>query len=172
MDTKSLLDLNKSALYDRLKKVQKIKELWVANDIIDTLSNQKERDRRLISDFTNDEIKTFIVKRISGLKCVRLFTIAGLTKYLHEGKIYDYTNACEYFNIIPIDFSAKKYEIFLRSIEKDKKYRTTSLLKWLFGKRKMCKILSDYCTISEVLNLFITDSNVIEDRRKFLLTYK
>ena len=54
-----LLELNKKGLFNRLDKVQHIKDLYVANDLIEVLSTQKERDKRLINDYTDEEIKTY-----------------------------------------------------------------------------------------------------------------
>lgn len=165
----TLLDLNKTALHTKLKnQVQKIGDLHVTNDIIDALSNQKERDRRLVNDYTEDEIKTYTIKRTSGLKSVRMFTKKGLERYVHEGKLYDYANACRYFNIPPINQQTIEYNKFLESIESDKKYKTNSLLKWLFGKRKMCKALGEYCTIDEILGIFKESKDAITDHLEFL----
>ncbi len=175
MNQQALLDLNKTTLYERLKNVQRIKNLYVANDIIDILSNQKERDKRIISDYTEDEVVTHMVKRSSGLKLVRMFTLKGITRYLNEGKIYDLPNACSYFNVSYTDPKIKEYHLFIESIqdpsEKDqsiKKYKTTSLLKWLFGKRKMCKALSDYCSIEDVKAIFEDSEDIDKEKLAFL----
>ncbi len=173
-----LLELNKTTLYTKLDKVQKIKDLYVANDLIDVLSMQKERDKRMISDYTSDEVKAYKIKRASGTKIVRMFTLAGITKYLTEGKIYDYPNACGYFGVPQINLKHIEYEEFLAGIASEdktdgskKKYKTSTLLKWLFGKRKMCKALSDYTTIASVLELFAEDEDVNQERIKFLQSF-
>ncbi len=179
MNQQVLLDLNKNTLYERLKKVQRIKDLYVAADVIDILSNQKERDKRIISDYAEDEIVTHTVKRASGLKSVRMFTLKGIAKYLNEGKIYDLINACSYFNVPYTDPKLKEYHAFLESIQEPsedksiqepsiKKYKTTTLLKWLFGKRKMCKALLNYCSIEDVIATFEDSDDIDKEKLKML----
>ena len=58
MNYSSLLELNKKSLETKLDKAQKIGNLWVCNDIIDILSNQAPRDKRMINDYETDEIST------------------------------------------------------------------------------------------------------------------
>lgn len=156
MDLNSLLDLNKTHLYEKLDTVQKIDKLWVVADIVDILSNQKERDRRIINDFIAiEEVVIQTIKRPSGIKTVRMFTHKGITRYLDEGKIYDLKNACEYFGVPYKDPRLKEYKAYLESIQVgDKKYKTNAILKWLFGKRKMCKALNEQCSIAELLEVF------------------
>lgn len=178
----ALLELNKQGLHTRLAKVQHVKDLYVASDLIDTLSNQKERDRRLINDYSEDELKTYKIQRPGGLKTVRMLTKKGIERYLHEGKLFDYNNACSYFSVIPIDKVKQGYiadlESFLSNtnttkkdnVKKDtiKKYDTKKLLKWLFGKRKMCKALGDQTSIAEVLEIFGTSEDADQPKLEFL----
>ena len=173
----ALLELNKQGLHTRLAKVQHIKDLYVASDLIDILSNQKERDRRIINDYSEDELKTYKIQRPGGLKTVRMLTKKGIERYLHEGKLFDYNNACSYFSVIPIDKVKQGYQADLESFlsttnttKKDnvKKYDTKKLLKWLFGKRKMCKALGDQTSIAEVLEIFGTSENADQPKLEFL----
>ena len=105
----SLLELNKQALFARLKSVQRINELYVANDIIDVLSSQKNTDKTLLNSYNEDEIRVNKIYRESGTRLVRMLTKKGVERYLLEGKVLDYKNACEYFNIKPVDKLAFKY---------------------------------------------------------------
>jgi len=183
----ALLELNKQGLHTRLAKVQHIKDLYVASDLIDILSNQKERDRRIINDYSEDELKTYKIQRLGGLKTVRMLTKKGIERYLHEGKLFDYNNACSYFSVIPIDKVKQGYladlESFLSdtnttkkdnvkkdNVKKDtiKKYDTKKLLKWLFGKRKMCKALGDQTSIAEVLEIFGASEDADQSKLEFL----
>jgi hypothetical protein len=156
MNYQSLLAANKAALYAKLDNVQKIKELYVSNDIIEVLSNKKERDMNMINVYDSDEVQIYTIKRTTGLKAMRFFTRKGLIRYLHEGKLYDYQTACEYFGVQPLDKQAIEYQKYLESIyDPDvKKYKTSTLLRWLFNKRKMCKELGDYTSLTDVLKLF------------------
>lgn len=165
----ALLELNKQGLHTRLAKVQHIKDLYVASDLIDILSNQKERDRRIINDYSEDELKTYKIQRPGGLKNVRMFTKKGIERYLHEGKLFDYNNACSYFSVIPIDKVKQGYIADLESfLSNTKKYDTKKLLKWLFGKRKMCKALGDQTSIAEVLEIFGTSEDADQPKLEFL----
>jgi hypothetical protein len=169
LNMNNLLDLNKKYLHEKLDNVQKIDKLWVVADIVDILSNQKERDRRIINDFINgDEIVIQTIKRPSGIKTVRMFTHKGITRYLDEGKIYDLKNACDYFGVHYKDPRLKEYKTYLESIQiGDKKYKTIAILKWLFGKRKTCKALNEQCSILELLGVF----GESEDADQHRLTY-
>ena len=177
----AFLELNKQVLHTRITTVQHVKDLYVASDLIDVLSNQKERDRRIINDYAEDEIKIYKIQRPGGLKTVRMFTKKGIERYLHEGKLYDYQNACSYFSVIPVDKVRQGYQTDLESFsinnnsdatqEKKygtKKYDTKKLLKWLFGKRKMCKSLGDQTSIVEVLEVFGTSDDADQNKLEFL----
>lgn len=176
----ALLELNRQGLHTRLAKVQHVKDLYVASDLIDTLSNQKERDRRIINDYSEDELKTYKIQRPGGLKTVRMLTKKGIERYLHEGKLFDYQNACSYFSVIPIDKVKQGYltdlESFLSTAEKKdttkkdnvKKYDTKKLLKWLFGKRKSYKALGDQTSIAKILEVFGTSSELDQPKLEFL----
>jgi hypothetical protein len=165
-----LLELNKNVLHDKLSKLKKYNDLYVAKDLIDILSDQKERDTRVINEFTDEEIKVHTVRRKSGLKSVRLFTAKGIERYLHEGKLFDYQNACSYFNVPAKDKVAESYSAFLSEIydSTTKKYNTKKILKWLFEKRKMCKSLGDYTTLGAVISIFKQSPDVVPEKLKFI----
>jgi hypothetical protein len=186
MNLANLLELNKSSLFAKLDKVQRVKELYVANDVIDVLSNQKERDRRTLSDYNTDELKTYKIKRNGVLKIVRMFTKKGIERYLQNGKIFDQKNASEYFKVdIPVvdhlgeelikciacaatDRTATDRTATNRTDLKQADYKTTKILKWLFGKRKLCRALGEYTTIEKVVNTFEKDDAVDSERMQYL----
>ncbi len=173
-----LADLNRAALYKRLDKVQKESELYVALDLIDTLSMQKERDRRLINNYSDSEMVTLKTSRKGRTKMVRMFTLAGIEKYLYEGRVYDYENACSYFGIKPKNKLTENFEMDIKSMQRPDcacsvaTYDTKKMLKWLFGKRKSCKELGDQMTIDTLLKRFGDSDEVITERMQFLLSKK
>lgn len=189
MDYESLIKLNKEHLYAKLDKVQKINKLYVAGDLIEVVSQQKERDKRIINGYTQDELVTHKIKRKDGLKTVRMFTKAGIARYLAEGKLYDLKSTSEYFSIQvvkpdPLAESLKKCHVELeqqdevkndettkdkvKHAEPQKLYKTKALLKWLFGKRKSCKQLGETTDLASVIELFSDDDSVIDERFRFL----
>ncbi len=170
MNYASLLNANKVALFAKLDGVQKIKELYVANDIIEAVSNKKGRDMNMISSYADDEVQIYTIKRATGLKAMRFFTKKGLTRYIHEGKLFDYKNVCEYFGIEPNDKQALEYKQYLETIydTTTKKYKTSTLLRWLFNKRKMCKSLSDYTDIQSVIDLFENSDEIDDTKLNYL----
>lgn len=167
MNYEALLELNKTALFDKLDLVQRVGNLYVANDIIEALSNQKERDKRLINDYNSDEVQTYKIKRGKLVRLVRMLTIQGIARFLSEGKLYDQKNACLYFKV-----ELPKKDVFAEELSKceisDNVYTTNKLLKWLFQKRKMCKELGPTTTITDVLSVFADNPDADQDRLKYL----
>lgn len=166
----SLLELNKTTLHNKIAQVQNIKSnLYAANDLIDVLSTQKERDKRMINDYSEDEVTLRIVRRDGLLRKIRFFTLAGIARYLTEGKIYAYRDACAYFNTTPIDLEEKSIADELLAMKTSTgTYKTTQLLKWLFGKRKMCKALGEYVTLSDVYQMFKDSPDIPDNKLKLL----
>ena len=173
MCMESLVDLNKKALHDKLANVdtKKLKNgtVYNANDVIDILSTHKDRDKRLINDYSNEEVLILKSKRKGYLRSSRFFTITGISRYLLEGKIFAYKNACSFFNIEPQNIEYIKYNEQLCNIKDDNgAYNTKALLKWLFGKRKSFKLLGDSCSIIDVLAFFGEDQYVDPEKIKYL----
>jgi hypothetical protein len=182
MAYESLLELNRSALFEKLDTVFSLSGSYVACDLIDILSNQPDRDKRLINDWNNGEVVVHKIVRDGGLRSVRFFTKAGICRYLIEGKLFAYADACSYFNEPVVNLEHLKWTRELAAMEvkevkevrekdrekEDKTYKTTSLLKWLFGKRKMCVELGKSTTIPIVIDKFSEDPDIIEERLKFL----
>ena len=171
----SLLLLNKQATFAKLQNIQCVNGLYVANDIIDVLSDQRNTDRTMLNSYTEDEIRVYKIHRKSGTRLVRLFTIKGLARYLHEGKIYAYETACEYFGVQPIDRAKARYEVELSSMRCTKicdttKYDTKKILKWLFNKRKSCKALGETTTVKDIVNMFINDDQIDDHKFKYLVS--
>lgn len=177
-----LIQLNKNAIYDKLKNVHKIADNYVANDLIDAVSTHKERDKKLINGWGEDEV--FIQKTVRGnsMRLVRLFTMKGIARYLQEGKVYSYENLCKYFNIQPIDKELEKLKKELNNIKagngdniKDgdgDTYQTNKILKWLFESRVQAKSLGSHTTkekLTEWLNSGLKDIKNINKKKLQLL---
>lgn len=179
MNINLLLDLNREELFAQLNSAYIYsyngEKVWLADDIIDILSEKKIRDTRLINNFTEDEIVVIGVKT-KVLRLRRFFTLKGIKRYLLEGKLFNVDNAYKYFNL-----ENKNLEILImRQIEKcvvNKKeltFNTKKTLKWLFEKRKQisafdeiidCRILLDW------LESNTHSDKISEDKKKYLIKY-
>ena len=159
-----LLDYNKSELFKKLDALKKIEELYPANDLIDIVSTNKERDKRLINEYTPDELVVRKTIRGGYTREVRFFTHTGISRYITEGKIFSLKNVCEYFKIPYKDPAEEKIKESLAKIKKiNGKYKTSMILKWLFDKRKSCKELSEYIDLPTVIE-FAETHNADSDK--------
>ena len=148
----SLLDYNKQALYDKIRSVKVIRNTYRANDLIDVLSSAPDRDKRIIADYEKDEVLIRRTQCKGVLRMTRFFTLKGVTRYLHEGKVFSYKNACSFFGITPKDLEKEKLEKELANYkEEDGNYNTKRLLRWLFEKRKSAKVLGESCSIEKII---------------------
>ncbi len=95
----NLLDLNRQSLKNKIDKLDKYLDNYPASDLIQILSNSVERDKRIISDFTADEVILHSVKRDKTIRKIRYLTPKGVARYLLEGDIFSYENACYIFNV-------------------------------------------------------------------------
>lgn len=164
--------LNRTAIHEKLKSVHKIADNYVANDLIDAISTHKERDKKLINGWADDEVFTQKTVRGNAMRIVRLFTMKGIARYLQEGKVYSYENLCEYFNVQPIDKELEQFKKELETIQNEDTYQTNKLLKWLFESRVQAKALGSYTTkekITEWLNNCPRDTSVINKKKLQLL---
>lgn len=170
----SLHDYNRKALFDKIDGVRKIDNTYRATALIDVLSSAPERDKGIIKNYEKDEVMIRRVQCKGILRITRFFTLKGIARYLHEGKVFSYKNACAYFEIEPRDLEKEKLSEELSSIKMDNdKYNTKKLLKWLFEKRKSAKVLGESCTISKLLefvdDLHIDDKEAINSAKLSLL---
>lgn len=167
-----LKQLNRDAIHEKLKTVHKIVDNYVANDLIDAISTHKERDKRMINNWEDDEV--FIQKTVRGtsMRLVRLFTLKGIARYLREGKVYSYENLCDYFNVQAIDKELEQFKKELETIKNDDTYHTNKILKWLFESRVQAKALGAYTTkekLSKWLNDCPRDTSSINKKKLQLL---
>jgi hypothetical protein len=179
----SLLEYNRVALFEKLNKVPYIQieqtrqaehqtehqaeqtrqtrwHLVLCDGIIDCCSHAASRDRRIISDFTADEVQIY--------KRRRYFTLTGLTRYTQDGHIVNYVNLCLWAGIIPDIYH--EYNKLLKKIKKGPLFITISLIKFLFGRRVSVRGLNPTCTVVEFLqSLTITqEQEADQDRLKYL----
>ena len=92
-------EINKTGLHSKLKKAVVIDGCYKANDIIGVLSNNIERDKRLINDYEEDEVVVKKTKCGHYMRSARFFTQKGIERYLSEGKLFSYENACLFFKV-------------------------------------------------------------------------
>lgn len=151
MSIESLLDYNKQVLHEKIRNVKIIRNTYRANDLIDVLSSAPDRDKRLISCYENDEVLIRRTQCKGVLRMTRFLTLKGITRYLHEGKVFSYKNACSYFHVEPRDLEKEKLQKELQLYKIDDKYNTKKILRWLFEKRKSAKLLGDICTINQLV---------------------
>ncbi len=164
----SLKKVNRDAIYDRLDNLKRVDGCLKCNDVFNALSSSITRDKRLINDYTEDEVvlKYDLVNKRSVKS--RYFTPEGMSRYIHEGKIICYEIVCEYFDINPID---KDIETIMGFMINDKTFETKLILKWLFGKKKSVKVLKTYVNI-EILAVWLSNyksSDIIANRRNKIL---
>lgn len=159
-----LSDINTSSLFKKLEGIYRSDDLIASIQLINIVSSKPQRDKNLISAFDSSEIEIRLYTNESGYKRnIRFFTKKGLSRYLHSGKIFDYINVCKYFEIQPIDKTTQQFEYDLSKMEiiipkknrikssPSKLYKTSSLILWLYGKRKVHKSLSYSTTISDFI---------------------
>lgn len=159
MQVLNVNEINKLALVKKIQTIQthKVSDdlLYACTDVINALSNSIIRDLRYINDFSTDEIKVIQVLRVKTSKLVKLrfFTKVGLTRYLHEGKVYSYKLACEYFSVQTIDLTSLAHaKTIAKFRNSDNLYNVNQTLKWIFEKRKSCKSLNTFATNIDIIN--------------------
>jgi hypothetical protein len=161
--------VNQRALFTKLDTVRKIDKLYNCNDIIEILSESKARDMRLINDYDISEV---VIKKVfinTQTRRLRYFTLLGIAKYLHEGKIYSYANACAYFSVQPINKEHAKWKKTVDSYVVDGLFATGNILKWLFEKKKSCMALDNYISIDKLKVYLDSTNGYNEERAKWLL---
>lgn len=159
-DIDSLLDYNKQALFTKIKTVKVIRNTYRANELIDVLSSMPDRDKRIISEYEKDEVLIRRTQCKGVLRMTRFLTEKGVSRYLHEGKVFSYKNACEFFKVEPRDLEKEKLERELELMKEEENsddnetplYNTKKLLRWLFEKRKSAKVLGETCTAETILD--------------------
>jgi nitrite reductase/ring-hydroxylating ferredoxin subunit len=159
----AILEFNRNGLSEKINNLNIVDECYPANDLIEILSNAKERDKKLINGYSETEVIIKKVERNKLIRSVRYFTKSGVARYLHEGKLFNYKNACAHFGVIPIDLDIVEYKKQLARYETvDGRYKVAPVLKWLYGKRKSCKALGEIATKEEILE-FVSKADTNAD---------
>ena len=142
---------------------------YKCNDIITAISNSVERDKRLINEYEQDEIIVRSTRTNGTLRKCRFFTVKGLERYVHEGKIYSYVNVCEYFNFIPKDKQHDKWKEEVDKCRQANEFITKKILKWVCEKRKIAKELGNVVNATALIKwLASTEHN--ESKAQWLTT--
>jgi len=152
-----LKEANKDAIYEKLANLRVVEETIRCNDLIEAISTSVSRDKRLINTYKPNELCRRKVIVGNTLRNCRMFTLAGIHRYIQEGKIYSYENVCEYFGLEPADPLLD--EMYACLNEQDL-FITKKILKWLFGKRKQCKELGitvDHVTLLDWMANYVDE---------------
>lgn len=174
MDLDELIELNKKALWEKISSCRSLKDGRImCNDFIEAVSEKKETDKRLISDYTSDEIIVAFYELECGFKQCRFFTQSGIRRFVQEGHLYNYENVCEYFQIEKRDLMLEDFKKKVAYCIKTDRIKKHTLLKWLFNKRKTTKTLSDELSYEEIFDWLITcdDSSIDEIKQQWLIRY-
>lgn len=165
-----LIELNYKSIADKLDKVSCIKNSYAAVDLIGVLSNNVERDKRLISDWDDSLVVVRNVKRGNFTRKIRYLTLEGIKKYLSDGKVFNRDAAYKYFGLPAVNLEQKKWcEIFdkFKHEHDDELYKTSSVLRWLFEKRKSTKELDTYASLIDIVN-FVEGFEISDEKIAFL----
>jgi hypothetical protein len=153
--------------------------------VIEALSEAKIRDKRLINDYTSEEIVVRKVPTGNSTKQCRCFTTQGISRYVHEGRIYSYRNVCEYFALEPRDRIEEdfwKHMVLGDSVtidEKTNEFTPTAqtviqkkeFLRWIFDKRKLLSAMPDELTLEEAARFIEKYPDINEEKRDWFILY-
>ena len=166
-------DINKQAIYAKLShintKTYKDITLYLANDIIKAISTSIYRDKHLINTYDKKLIHVLLHEG----KYRRYLTLEGVKKYIHEGKIYSYENVCSYFKELPRDKQRDKNVNYINKCIVSMEpitFKTSLILKFIYGRRKKLQHLHDTCTKDDLISINIsTENQIVSDRYKWLM---
>ena len=143
-----LHEINYLAIANELDEIKTVVgENVRCDDLINIVSSSVESDKRLISDFTELEVYTDFIEVKNVLRKCRIFTPAGIKRYILEGKISGYQYVCRYYSIDAEDKVLKQLNSYLSN-----GYFTTSkILKWLFQKRKRFRRFDKLVSVEDLV---------------------
>ena len=148
----SILLYNYKAIEKKLFNLKKYRNNCIrCNDFIETFSTSISRDKRIINGWDAEYLivdKILLNGRFN--KC-RLFTPKGLIKYIHAGHVYCYETLCALHKTKPIDPNIQYLQRIAQIKDGEPAFKTSIILKWIFGKRKQDSQLSRFITISKLL---------------------
>lgn len=158
---------NKTDVFEKLANLVVVRETIRCNDLIDAISTSVSRDKRLINNYTPEQMIKHDVQVGNTLRSCRMFTMEGIKRYVHEGKIYSYKNVCEYFGLSPIDPLIA--EMDKCKVPGSETFMTKKMLKWLFDKRKQTKELKSTVSLDKLRQWLVPYKNQINSDKYKLL---
>ena len=175
----SLMNERKNTLFNKLNKIEsrmilyENKEclIYRCSDLVNTLSKSPISDMTYISKQKIGVVKREVIVNNSVRLCVYI-TEEGIKNYLYNCNVNNYSLACEYFRIPLVN---KQYVIWQKELEKIKMhhtYKTSSLLYWLYGKRKRMSILGEWCELKNLIERVKDDASVDRGKLAYLCTLK
>lgn len=155
----TLLNERKTLLFNKLDKIHSktiIHEnreclIYRCSDLVNALSKSPISDMNYISKQKVGVLKREVLINNSVRLCLYV-TQDGVKKYLYNCNVNNYSLACEYFKIPIINKQHIVWQKELERIRVNSTYKTSSLLYWLYGKRKRMSILGEYCDIKKLLD--------------------
>ena len=138
------------------------------DDLINLVSASIESDKRLINSFTKLEVYTDFIEVGNVLRRCRIFTPAGVCRYISEGKISGYRYVCEYYSIEAEDKVLKK----LNSYIINNHFITSKILKWLFQKRKRFKCFGKTVSVKNLIEWVKSYNGDMINKVEFLKYYE
>ena len=168
-----LLEINRLAIFAKLDKVRK-KEIkatvyYLCNDVIDAISDAKPRDKRIINEYSDDEVTTFNCNIDGMIRVCRFFSYKGICRYVHTGHVYSYVNVCKYFKLEPIDKKDLAMKKEVEMCKEDGVYITKKILQWICDKRKSDKTLGDKVDKAALLEwIKLNSDSVNQDKVKYI----
>jgi hypothetical protein len=162
-----LIIANRDAIFKKLARLRVVEESICCNDLIDAISTSVSRDKRLINSYNISEMTRRKIMVHGTLRMCRMFTMAGIARYIQEGKVYGYENVCEYFGIVPINpLLTEMYNC----LNKKDLFITQKVLKWVFGKRKQTNELGVTVSHLELVEWLKNYTDKIADDKYKLIT--
>jgi len=151
-----LKNINRDAIFEKLANLKVIENTIQCNALINAISTAVSRDKKLINNYSQNEVIVSLIKTDNNkLRYCRMFTVDGIKRYVHEGKIYSYLNVCEYFGIKPID----KLAVELKKCMTDNGlFITIKILRWLFETQKRTTKLPKKTSYEKLIEWINTQS--------------
>ena len=135
------VQINQLVIFAKIDTVRRLDDLYHCNDLINILSDSIARDVRLVNDFTSDELVIRTAWDKTQYRRMRYLTLFGVARYIHDGKIYSYANACAYFSLEPINKQHAKWKKSIDAFIINDMFSTKHILQWLFERKKSCAAL-------------------------------
>lgn len=142
--------------------------LYRCADVMKLLSRKYKYDfrhilKRNIGIIKHDKIINNTVRSVT------YFLQDGLEYYIYNCDIFNYDLVCEYFKIKYINKEHLVWGKELKKMSTPKGYKTSSVLYWLFKRRKQCKALTEYAKLTTIANAMKECDDVDKEKIDYLL---